>query len=394
LQSKDVRDKSKLTSLCRYGFEYPQKSDIIKDKIKKTNLEKFGVDSHMKDEFFRSSFIISKNINYIKYLENGISLFKCDIGCNHNFEISSDTFLSRNKIGTKLCTICNPIGDFKSYKEIELYNFIKYSYNNEVIQSYRDGLEIDIYLPELNLGFEFNGLYWHSEKHKDKNYHKNKTNYFRERGIRIVHIWEDNWVNKNEIIKSQIKNLLNKTEIKLFARRCGVREVSLNECREFLDNNHIQGYVNSKVKIGLYYNDELVSLMTFDQFEGRKKMEEGGWNLSRFCNKLNTNVIGGASKLLNYFIKTYLPKRIVSYADRDWSVGNLYYKLGFKMINESRPDYKYIISNKRVNKSRYRKSNLILVNSKNVDLSESKEMLNRNILKIWDCGKIKFEFTH
>jgi hypothetical protein len=112
------------------------------------------------------------------------------------------------------------------------------------------------------------------------------------------------------------------------------------------------------------------------------------WNLSRFCNVLNTNVIGGASKLLSYFIKNYNPKRIISYADKDWSMGGVYYKLNFSLIGESDPDYKYIIDNNRVHKSKFRKSKL------NTNLSESNYMREQGIYRIWDCGKIKFEIKY
>jgi hypothetical protein len=131
--------------------------------------------------------------------------------------------------------------------------------------------------------------------------------------------------------------------------------------------------------LGLYYNGELVSLMTFDHFEGRKKMVDNEWNINRFCNKLDTIVVGGSSKLLNFFIKTYSPKRIISYADKDWSIGNLYETLGFKMVSETKPDYKYILDGRRIHKSRYRKSF--------TGISES----DLNIFKVFDCGKIKFE---
>ena len=125
--------------------------------------------------------------------------------------------------------------------------------------------------------------------------------------------------------------------------------------------------------------------MTFDNLEGRKRMLDNEWNLNRFCNKLDTNVVGGASRLLNYFIKNNNPTRIISYADKDWSQGDLYYKLGFSNINESKEDYKYIVNGKRVHKSRYSKSKL------KTNLSESLEMKNKGLYKIWDCGKIKFE---
>jgi hypothetical protein len=238
----------------------------------------------------------------------------------------------------------------------------------------------------LKIGFEFNGLYWHSSKFKDVNYHSNKTDYFKDKDIRIIHIWEDDWLFKKDIVESQIKNILKLNCEKIFARKCFIKEIKDSKIvSKFLNKNHVQGKVNSSLKLGLYHNEELVSIMTFDHFEGRKKMEEDGWNLSRFCNKLNTNVIGGASKLLNYFIKTYNPSRIVSYADKDWSIGALYQTLGFENVGGNGPDYKYIVDGKRVHKSRYKKSKL------NTELTESKQMELNGINKIFDCGKIKFE---
>ena len=128
--------------------------------------------------------------------------------------------------------------------------------------------------------------------------------------------------------------------------------------------------------------------MTFDTFEGRKKMEEAGYNLSRFCNKINTNVVGGASKLLSYFIKVYEPSRIVSYADKDWSIGSLYYTLGFENIGGNGPDYKYIVDGKRVHKSRDKKSRLGI---QGTSITEHQETKRLGIHRIYDCGKIKFE---
>ena len=385
-KTKEHRDKVKETSINKWGVDCLLKNEDIKNRIKKTNIKKFGVDNVMKSEIIRDEFIISNHNSYIKYLYDGYSLFDCDKNNNHQFEIKSDNFLKRFNSNLPICTICNPIGELKSIKEKELYEYIKSIYDGEIIQSWRDGQEIDIYLPELKIGFEFNGLWWHSEKFKEKNYHVKKTNHFKDRNIRIIHIWEDDWVFKNEIIKSQIINWLGLTTFKIYARLCEVREIVDSKLtKNFLNSNHIQGYVNSKIKIGLYYKDELVSLMTFDQFEGRKRMLDSEWNLNRFCNKLNTNVVGGSSKLLNFFIISYNPYRIISYADKDWSVGNLYYKLGFYIINNSNPDYKYILDSKRVHKSKFRKNKL------NTNLTESQEMMDRNVLRIWDCGKIKFE---
>jgi hypothetical protein len=378
MKNKDIIEKIVKNNLEKWGVDYYYQTDEFKEKSKETNIKKYSSDSYKKSDLFYNSTIIGNDNNYVKYLGNSEHLFNCD--CGENFIIRTDNYFTRKKENIPLCTLCNPIGDLKSIKEKELFEFIKSIYGGNIIQSWRNGLEIDIYLPELNLGFEFNGLYYHSDKYKDKWYHLNKTKNFEERGIRIIHIWEDDWINRCDIIKSQITNLLNKSERKIFARKCYVSEIKDSKIStKFLEDNHIQGKDYSIIKLGLFFNEELVSVMTFNKSEGRKKIEEGGWNLSRFCNKINLNIVGGASKLLNFFIKNYDVRRIVSYADRDWSIGDLYFKLGFDLVSENNPDYKYIIENKRMHKSRFRKSK--------TGLSE-KEL---DLLKIWDCGKLKFE---
>jgi hypothetical protein len=384
-KTEEYLEKSKRTFLERWGVEYPTQSEEIRNKIKNTNKKKYGT-SHifMSDKYRIDNFKISKDNNYISY-ENGVNLFKCDCDGNHTFEISTDDYYGRTKSGNKLCTICYPISDLSSIKEKMLLDYIRSIYSDEIIINWRDKYEIDIYLPDLKLGFEFNGLYWHSDKFKDNNYHLNKTNWFKEIGIRIIHIWEDDWIYKNEIIKSQIKNWLGLTENKVYARNCQVKEIK--DSKQFLNNNHIQGSDRSNVKLGLFYDGDLLSVMTFNKTEGRKKMKDDEWNLSRFCNKLDFNIVGGASKMIKYFINKYKPKRIISYSDKDWSSGNVYYKLGFNLVDMGRSDYKYVINSKRVNKSRFRKSNL------KTKMSESQYMNEMNINKVWDCGKIKFEKT-
>lgn len=387
-KSMDIINKIKSTNIDRYGFEYPMQSEEIKDKYRRSNVIKYGSNNILQNEKFRKKFIVCGSDNYIEYLKDGMSLFKCDLGMDHNFEIFADNFHTRSKSSLPLCTICFPIDDKKSIKEVMLLDFIKSIYTGDAVSGYRDGLEIDIYLPDLKIGFEFNGLYWHSDEFKNKNYHINKTNYFRDRGIRIIHIWEDDWINKQDIVKSQIANLVFCNKKKIFARKCEVVELEdVDLVRDFINNNHIQGYVNSVKKFGLYHNSELLSVMTFDKFEGRKKMEISGWNLSRFCTKLNTNVVGGASKILSHFIKQESPGRIISYADKDWSVGDLYKNIGFDVVGENGPDYKYLINGVRSHKSKYRRSSL------NTDLSESAQMRMNGINKIWDCGKTKFEMV-
>jgi hypothetical protein len=403
-QSEEIKIKSKKSLFDRYGVDTPLKSQEIKDKSKKTTIENWGVDNFTKSkqyrelmfEKYRSKSIktnLNSDINYHSYLGLGQHLMKCDCNLEHLYETNSHLYHARKRIKSQFCTICNPVGDTSSVKEIEVLEFIKSNYKGEVIHLFRQGLEIDIYLPDLNLGFEFNGLYWHSEIFKDRNYHLGKTEHFEKLGIRIIHIWEDDWLYRNSIIKSQIKNWLGFSDLKIGARRCQVKEIiDKAEYRKFLDENHIQGYVPSTLKLGLYYKNELVSLMTFDHFEGRKKMNLDEWNLSRFCNKINTNVLGGASKLLKYFILNYDPSRIISFSDKSWSVGNLYFKLGFLIKNITRPNYYYIVDGIRSNKQKWKKSNLVKLGF-DKKLSESQIMEdNFGAVKIFDCGQIKFEY--
>ena len=410
-KTDDFKTKVKKTSLDRFGVENVSKLQSTKDKVKKTNQEKFGVDYVSQLDSVKSSLSLKMSENTFKCVESSRIINECYISekvskfnikvnsimaseysltCSygHIFDISKNMLNDRIKYKVDICTVCNKINT-SSNSQDKLLEFISEHYKGEIIKNNRSiiGKEIDIYLPELKLGFEYNGLYWHSDVYKDKNYHLDKTNKCFDNSIRLIHIWEDDWLHKTEIVKSQLLNLFYKSN-KIFARKCIIKEVSVKETRKFLDNNHIQGFVSSKFKIGLYYNNDLVSIMTFDSFEGRKKMYDNEYNLSRFCNKLGYNVIGGASKLLSYFTKTYLVTRVISYADKDWSVGNLYYTLGFNNIGGNGPDYKYVVGNKRVHKSRYKKSNLKIQHS---NFTESKTMKELGINRIYDCGKIKFE---
>ena len=290
------------------------------------------------------------------------------------------------------CPKCNRF----DLKQTDLYNYIKESYNGSIILNDRnvlEGKEIDIYLPDLNLAFEFNGLYWHSEVYKDKKYHINKTKECRSKGVRLLHIWEDDWIYKKDIVKSMILNQIKSTKNRIFARNCEVKEIVDNKIiKDFLNKNHIQGFVGSNIKIGLFYEQELVSVMTFGNLRRAlgniNKM--GSYELLRFCSKLNTSVIGGASKLLKYFINIYKPSEIISYSDISRSDGNLYKRIGFKYIGETSPNYYYIINGVRRHRYSFRKDQL--VNSGfDSNKTESQIMNERGILKIFDCGMEKFK---
>jgi len=249
--------------------------------------------------------------------------------------------------------------------------------------------QIDIFIPSHNLAIEFNGLYWHSENKVGKNYHLNKTQICEQNNIRLIHIFEDEWLFKKEIIKSKLKNLLGLTLDRVFARKCVIKDVDPQTSCHFLNTHHLQGKINSKINLGLYYNQELISLMTFTKPRLGIGSHHSGYELSRFCNKTDTIVVGGADKLINHFIKKYHPNQIISYADRRWSRGDLYRKLGFTQTNINKPNYWYIIGKKRVHRMNFRKEKL-KKEGFDIKLTEKQIMVSRNIERIYDCGTIVF----
>ena len=192
-------------------------------------------------------------------------------------------------------------------------------------------------------------------------------------------------------MKFRIKNILGVNGNVIYARNCHIKEVDGHTSNKFLFENHIQGKCASSIKLGLFYNDELISLMTFGKsrhFIGSGKIE---WELLRFCNKMDTRVVGGASKLLKHFIKTYNPNEIISYADKRWSDGNLYEVLGFQKYNESKPNYFYIINGKREYRFNYRKS-ILVKQGYDPNKTEKQIMEERGIPRIYDCGCLCYKW--
>lgn len=211
----------------------------------------------------------------------------------------------------------------------------------------------------------------------------------------MIQIFEDEYKQKIDIVINRLNNLLKLNKNKIHARKCVVKDVNNNIKTDFLIRNHIQGNTNTSINLGLYYENELVSVMTFSKERlalGNKKAEDGVYELNRFCSIPNSNIIGGASKILKHFIKTYNPKKIISYADRRWSSGDLYEKLGFNFIGNTKPNYWY--TNNFINREhrfKYRKDVLEEKLEKyNPDLTEIENMNNNGYIRIWDAGNKKY----
>ena len=227
---------AKKTMVLKYGTEHALKSNICMDKLKKTNNERYGCSSYPKTDNFKDKLNIktikrykNKKINLIS-INNQDYTIKCD-KCDNEYTINRDLLKTRLLRNIEPCVNCFPINTNVSDKENKLLEFIQDNYNGEIIQNNRTliDLELDVYLPNLNLAFEFNGVYWHNELFKENNYHQKKSKLCLDKNTQLIHIWEDDWIYKNDIIKSMILNKLSKTKNKLYGRKCTIKEISDNK---------------------------------------------------------------------------------------------------------------------------------------------------------------------
>ena len=259
--------------------------------------------------------------------------------------------------------------------------------------------ELDIYIPEKKIAIEYDGLIWHSEKFgKDKNYHLMKTELCEKQGIRLIHIFEDEWIEHEEIVKSKLKHILgcDMDLPKIFARKCIIKEIDNQIAKSFLEKNHIQGFARSSVYLGCFCYDELVGVMTFK----REIKNSDKWELTRFASAINRHCIGVGGKLFKYFVKNYNPTEVKSFADRRWSTtlkDNLYIKLGFIVDNVLKPDYHYVVGDNRLHKFGFRKQILLKKypnSGLTEDMTEHEICQKLGFQRIYDCGLIKYKWVN
>lgn len=373
-----------------YESNYQSCEEIVL-KSKETFLDNFKINILEKQHKYN----VEINLEQMKKNTDWVDV-KC-LSCSH---VYSNSWYNIN-LGYGKCPKCYPVDNSSSKAEKEIKRFIKsqfdektqiwYNYKHLIKNENGRQLELDIYIPTLNLAFEYNGLYWHSDKIKSDpvNIHILKTNLCKEKNVRLIHIFEDEWLYKKDIVKNKILNLIGKNKsIKLHARKCFIREINSFDKNIFLEKYHIQGKDYSKIKLGAFYDDELVSVMTFSLgniSRGGDPTNTKKWELSRFCTSDKYLVRGIASKLLKYFENNYTWEEIYSYADMRWSTGNMYYLLGFNIDHISKPDYWYVKNSERIHRFRLRKRK-----DEPKNITEWELRSQEGYSKIWDCGKIKF----
>jgi DNA-directed RNA polymerase subunit H (RpoH/RPB5) len=365
---KIIRKSNKLSNRkylweCEF-IKYPHKCLASKENILSKKVENFNLPWKIKESL-------------ISYIQENFKNKKPNLT-----ELSKALDIAPSTIGQKI-------------NEFGLREYISYSYNNleSEIREYVNNLnidinnyytlysddnkqyEIDIFILSKNIGIEVNGSYWHSELYKDYLYHQNKSLLAKDKGIDLIHIFEYEWKNEitQNIIKSLIQSKLGIFIKKIYARKCVIKKIDSLEYANFCNENHLQGSCSAKIKLGLFYKDELVQIMSFSLPRFTDKYE---WEIIRECSKLGFCIIGGKEKLWKYFLKKYNPSNCLSYCDFSKFTGDSYLKLGFQKERLNKPGFVWYDENTKQTFWR--------------NPYKHREMKEAGYLRIFDAGQLVF----
>lgn len=290
---------------------------------------------------------------------------------------------------------------FTSSYEVLLHNFL--SSFNVVFEQHKRNIippnELDIYIPYKNVAIEFNGNKFHTEwfGKKTRQYHLNKTKLCKEKNVKLIHIFEDEFHNSKEIVFNKISHILGIQHNlhKIYGRKCFIKEVDRYTANKFLEKFHIQGFSNSSIYYGAYYQNKLIAVMSFK----RERNDNNNWELTRFASDYNYICCGVGGKLFKHFVREYNPDSVKSFADRRWTVdeeNNIYIQLEFEFDGYTPPDYKYynpkVDKYQRFHKFGFRKQVLLkkYPDILTPEMTETEMIKELGYDRIWDCGLIRY----
>lgn len=372
LQTKESLDKQKQTIFNTYGvYNISQHGDIKKANKIKQMLQFYN--KLVTSERLKNLVVPLFTIEDYKGVENKYS-FQC-VKCSAIFE----DHLNDGKIPR--CLKCFPYQKNKSRYEDEIYEWLRELQVPDIIQKDKRTiapLELDIYLPDYKLAIEFNGIYWHSELNgKDKNYHLNKTDLCKEKDIQLLHIFEDEWIEKQEIVKSHIKDSLGMFDKTVLVNDCVIKEISKKDAFNFLFENHFQKPFIATYNYGLYYGYELVSTVSLSKSRYNKNYK---YELLRNCCKINTQVLGGFDKIISFVVSELKTNSIIFYVDKRLFTIEGYKNWNYRGATDC--NYYYLKTYKeRVSGSHFRRD---------AELTEWQNMQLAGYDRIWDCGNMIF----
>ena len=350
LQNESVHNKFKNTMLNKYGVEYTAQSIELRNKMQSTMIKLYSYPFALQNNNLKQKFIRSFRKTYnekgkdIRYKTSKTLLDKYNVNYPAQSKEIYNKVINTNleKYGIEYacllpqCLSANNKTISKVNKKFS--ELLKQNNIDNELEFHINKNSYDIHIINTNILIELNPTYTHNSTigpifkniqicPKDKNYHLNKTKLAEEDDYHCIHIWDwDNWDKIINIFKPKKKISAHKTELK---------EVSKQEANEFLDKYHLQGSCNGNdINIGLFYKNELISLVTFGKPRYNKNYE---YEFLRFVGHKDYSVYGGTNKLFNYFIEKYKPNSIISYCDKSKFEGKFFNNLGFIKEKETKP---------------------------------------------------------
>lgn len=412
-RSRELNRKGRETFKNRYGVANPSQLPDHLQKVQATLQKNYGVShqsqiphvqaktQHLRESRFHQ--LAENQVKIIAFHEPDDELtasfdnpnqrieFHC-LTCSSVETLASETFKFRTREFGSPCSTCTCVGRASSNQEMQVRDFVK-TFGTDVVANDRKQIapyELDIWLPSQRVAIEYCGLYFHKEHNiEDRKRHLKKHEMCAEKNIRLVTIFEDEWVNNRAGVENRLRNLLQANSQKIGARKLACTSISPQVANEFCEKYHIQGVGRTRVAYGLFQAAQLVSVMTFSHLNIAKgsKHSPGAWELNRFCSIFDLTISGGASKLFSNFINDHSPEQVISYSDRRWNTGAVYAKLGFDFAGHSPPNYWYIDFGKLKRIHRY-----ALKKNKcdDLTLTEWETRQQQGWSRIWDCGHGKW----
>jgi hypothetical protein len=353
-QAEEVKQRARQTSQARYGVEHPLQNPEVLAKVAATNQERYGSPSP-----FGSPEVQAK---------------------------TQATFLERyGTLGPPNCY-------GKTQAEIQAW-LATLGLDFQPDRTVLGGREIDLYHPGLRLGIEYCGLHWHHERSpqpRGPGYHAAKHRECLARGVRLITIFEDEWLHREAQVKNFLRSATGRNPVRLHARKCRVATLDKAEAVDFCERHHIQG----AALLGRHFAGLL-------DLEGRLvgAMSLGGHHrggdelvLDRLCFADGVAVAGGASRLLGHLVRVAGAATLISWSDNRWSAGAVYRAMGFTLEADLPADYSYVDDSQagvRLSKQSQRKSACGCPDG----LTEKAWAEQRGLFRLWDCGKQRWRWT-
>lgn len=357
-QAASLKRKKRMKE--KWGVEHALQHEKFCEKLKKTNVERYG------KEHFAQSSIGKEKIRSKKIANGSIKLFKGKSVSEHAKELGKaySTFISQvNKYGFEQAL---QITKRHSFQESLLRNFLEEA-NLKFTPQFEVSGKLADFRVEDNLLVELNGLFWHGEMIiANKNHHKERLNLFKQAGFNCLFFREDEVLQKFEIVKSIILNKIGKNKKRFFARKCKIEIIQDKKIsKHFFTENHLMGN-GSGVAFALFFNGQIVSMMQI-------KKNKDSIEISRFCNRINTSVVGGFSKLLKFAEQYFETSKVITFIDKRYGEGSYLNSLGFRKMTDSL-SFRWTNGKETFHRLKFRRNT----------------GYDYNYFKIWDCGQAKY----